>query len=431
MQRQLVLAICFAPFFAGAADFERLEGHGGPIMGVDVAPDGQSVLTASFDNSVGFWKMESGAVTWLEGHEAAVKTAKFIGNGKAASGGDDFFIDIWDVATGARLHRLEGHKGKIMSVAASLDGTLLASASWDGTIGIWDVETGELKRFLTGHSANVNDVVFTRSSELISASYDGTIRTWDVATGKQTRILVRHGFGVNTLILNETAGWLAYGAVDGSTRAIDLDGEELADLTLERRPVLAMAADTDLTHIAVGDGQGFIMVVDTSDWSIVRDFKAAKNGPIWALAYSADGQRILAGGIDPGVSIFPIAKGANITQMAEKTPDFHRQPRTMSNGERQFQRKCSVCHSLSDPDARMAGPSLIGVFGRTAGKLDGYRFSPAMAQSDLIWTAETIDKLFDLGPDNYVPGSKMPMQRMTSAQDRRDLIEFLRENTAE
>jgi len=103
----------------------------------------------------------------------------------------------------------------------------------------------------------------------------------------------------------------------------------------------------------------------------------------------------------------------------------------MSNGERQFRRKCSVCHTLGDADARRAGPTLKGVFGRKAGKLEGYRFSDAMVGSDLIWSAETIDALFDIGPDTYLPGSKMPMQRMTSAQDRRDLIDFLRQTTAD
>ena len=39
--------------------------------------------------------------------------------------------------------------------------------------------------------------------------------------------------------------------------------------------------------------------------------------------------------------------------------------------------------------------------------------------------SETIDSLFDLGPDHYVPGSKMPMQRIANPEDRQDLIDFL------
>lgn len=413
----------------GLANAQTLEGHGGPIMGVAISEDGAQALTASFDNSVGLWDLGSGEVAWLEGHEAAVNSVLFLEDGRAASAGDDFAIEIWDMAAGRPLHRLEGHKGKVMALAAA--GPRLASASWDGTIAIWDVETGAREQVLTGHKGNVTDVAFLSSGGLISASSDGTIRIWD-ADGAQIRTLVRHGFGVNAFVLHEDAGWIAYGAVDGGTRVVDLeDGALLADLTLERRPILAMAATPDYAQIAVGDGQGYIMVVDTADWSITRDFHAAKTGPIWALAYSADGTRVLAGGIDDLAYFFPVDDAGVMPQMSTERRAFHADPNTMSNGERQFRRKCSVCHTLGRADARRAGPSLAGIFGRRAGQLEGYRFSPAMAESDLVWSAETIDKLFDLGPDNYVPGSKMPMQRITKPEDRRDLIEFLRQTTGE
>ena len=52
------------------------------------------------------------------------------------------------------------------------------------------------------------------------------------------------------------------------------------------------------------------------------------------------------------------------------------------------------------------------------------------AASDIVWSAETLGALFDLGPDHYVPGSNMPMQRITNPQDRADLIGFLRSATA-
>ena len=101
----------------------------------------------------------------------------------------------------------------------------------------------------------------------------------------------------------------------------------------------------------------------------------------------------------------------------------------MSNGERQFQRKCSICHTLTEDGGRRAGPSLMGVFGRRAGTLDGYAYSDALIGSDLTWSEETLDKLFDLGPAHYTPGSKMPMQRIVRAADRGDLIAYLKDVT--
>ncbi len=152
----------------------------------------------------------------------------------------------------------------------SPDGTQLASASWDGSIGLWDLATGTMTAQMTGHEARVNDVVYANDGRtLISASADGTIRTWDPETAQQTRIMLRHGFGVTCLLVNDAAGWMVYGATDGGTRVIDLKTDAvLADLTLDRRPILALAADPDFSQFSVGDGEGHIMVVDTTDWNI-------------------------------------------------------------------------------------------------------------------------------------------------------------------
>ena len=108
---------------------------------------------------------------------------------------------------------------------------------------------------------------------------------------------------------------------------------------------------------------------------------------------------------------------------------FLRAPDSMPNGERQFMRKCSICHALSAGDSRKAGPNLHGIFGRRAGSLPEYRYSPVLDGSDIIWNDDTIDALFDLGPDHYIPGSKMPMQRITAAADRKDLVDFLKHAT--
>jgi cytochrome c len=415
---------------AAAADgFRVLEGHGGPIMGVASA-DGV-VATASFDNSVGLWKGDDGPPRWLEAHEAAVKSVIFAGDKYVISGGDDNVAIIWDRNAGALIHRLERHEAKIMSVRASPDGAMIATASWDRRIGIWDVATGLLIRWLKGHTSNVNDIAFTSDGKLISASYDGTIREWRIADGVQTRIMARHGFGVNTLLVDEAADWLAYGALDGGTRVLRLsDGAEIADLTLDRRPILSMARRADGGQIAVGDGEGYIMVVGTANWTIQHDFRAAKRGPVWALAYVDGGTGLLAGGIEDDAYVWPVGQTDALPRMGEDQRIFHTDPARVSNGERQFLRKCSVCHTLNPGSSRKAGPSLYGLFGRQAGTYPGYTYSDALNGSDLIWSEDAVDKLFDLGPDFYTPGSKMPMQQIAKPQDRADLIAFLKTATA-
>ncbi|MFN3209448.1 MAG: c-type cytochrome [Roseovarius sp.] len=429
--RAFVLA-CAGLLSAGAPvaaqEFTTLKGHGGPVMGIDVHPETGQVATASFDNSVGLWKGRT--PRWLEGHDAAVNTVRFLDGRTAASGGDDFDVILWALPE-AEATRLEGHQGKVAAIAASPDGTMLATASWDGTIGLWPRDGGKA-RFLKGHDAAVGDVVFSADgARLYSASADGTIRLWQVDDAQAApRVVVNAGFGVNRLILGPQDSWLAYGAVDGVTRVVDpVTGETLRDFSLDRRPILSMAHHEASGQLAVGDGHGFIMMIDTQAWRISRDFRAMRQGPVWALDFSPDGTMIYAGGIEDVAFGWPVADLDAFDPAGSEQRTFLRDPGAMPNGERQFMRKCSICHALTPPPSRKAGPSLHGLFGRQAGTVPGYPYSDILDGSDIVWSEETIDALFDLGPDHYIPGSKMPMQRIVAGEDRQDLIDYLRAAT--
>ncbi len=414
---------------APAGEFFTLKGHGGPVRGIDVSPDGQHVITASFDYSVGLWR--AGAPVWLEAHRAAVNAVRFIDDRRAVSAGDDNDVRLWDLERRA-AQRLGSHEAKVVALALSPDRRLAASASWDGRIGLWPLEGGPA-RFLEGHRAGVNDIVFSEDgARLYSASTDGTIRVWDHARGVQTRHILKGRFGINTLALDEDEGWLAYGGVDGATRILDLEtGRRIADFTLQRRPILAMAFDAESGRLAVGDGEGFIKVIDSRGWTVLRDFRAALRGPVWAVAFSADGRNILAGGIDDALYSWPIAALGVGGLMASGDRSFLRDPSSMDNGERQFQRKCSICHTLEPEGLRRAGPTLFGIFGRPAGGVSGYKYSRTLREAGFVWNENTIDRLFDEGPDRFVPGTKMPMQRIARPADRGDLIAFLKHATTE
>lgn len=421
----LALTICAATPLA-AQEFTTLKGHGGPVMDISVADDGQ-VATASFDNSIALW---DGAVPrWLEGHDAAVTTL-LAAPGLLLSGGDDFRVLAWFAGQDTPVE-VARHQGKVSDLAYDAQGGVIASASWDGSIAIRQITGTDPLTFteqtLTGHSAGVTALAFSAIPDrLYSASSDGTIRLWDLETGA-ARVIVKHGFGINRIVLNEALGWLAYGAVDGVTRVVQPQtGAKLADFSLDRRPILAMSWHAETAQLAVGDGQGYIMIIDTDSWRIARDFRATRRGPIWALAHDPAGQVIYAGGLDDVVYAWPVALLDEYDPVTGPERSFQRDAARMPNGERQFMRKCSICHALEDGPSRKAGPTLHGVFGRRAGTVPGYRYSTTLDGADIVWSDQTIDQLFDLGPDHYIPGSKMPMQRITAPQDRRDLINFLK-----
>ena len=91
-------------------------------------------------------------------------------------------------------------------------------------------------------------------------------------------------------------------------------------------------------------------------------------------------------------------------------------------------RACVACHTLKADEGPRAGPTLAGIFGRRIATLPGYDFSPALKKLDIVWTPETVSKLFEIGPAAYTPGTKMPEQRV-GAEDRAALVKFLEKAT--
>jgi cytochrome c len=92
-------------------------------------------------------------------------------------------------------------------------------------------------------------------------------------------------------------------------------------------------------------------------------------------------------------------------------------------------RACVACHTLSSDEGNRAGPTLAGIFGRRIATLPGYNFSPALKRLGIVWTPETVSKLFEIGPMAYTPGTKMPEQKIGSAEDRDALVKFLAKAT--
>jgi cytochrome c len=64
------------------------------------------------------------------------------------------------------------------------------------------------------------------------------------------------------------------------------------------------------------------------------------------------------------------------------------------------------------------------VFGRKAGGLDDFRYSPAMKRSGLTWTPQAL-ATFIADPQKAVPNNRMPFAGLPEAADRDDLIAYL------
>ncbi|MBW7849673.1 MAG: superoxide dismutase family protein [Rhodospirillales bacterium] len=95
-------------------------------------------------------------------------------------------------------------------------------------------------------------------------------------------------------------------------------------------------------------------------------------------------------------------------------------------GEKVFL-KCKACHTVDEGKHRV-GPSLAGVIGRKAGTAEGFKYSDAMKNADIEWTAETLDKYL-ADPKGFIPGNKMFFVGLKDQKDRENVIAYLEQHS--
>jgi cytochrome c len=84
--------------------------------------------------------------------------------------------------------------------------------------------------------------------------------------------------------------------------------------------------------------------------------------------------------------------------------------------------RCLACHALAFD---RVGPRHCGLFGRRAGSVKGFSYSPAMKSSKIVWSEKTLDR-FLANPPKAVPGTTMTYAGIPDARERTDLIAYLK-----
>lgn len=93
-------------------------------------------------------------------------------------------------------------------------------------------------------------------------------------------------------------------------------------------------------------------------------------------------------------------------------------PELVADGEKAF-RQCKTCHEIGEGARNKTGPHLNGLFGRTAGSVDGFRYSRQFQQAGeegLVWTAETLHDFLSQ-PRDYIKGTRMSFRGFRDESD--------------
>jgi NACHT domain- and WD repeat-containing protein len=237
---------------------------------------------------------------------------------------------------------LSGHNNSVQALAATPDGRLLVSASWDRTVRVWDLMTGRAVHVLEGHEQYVESVAVTwDGTRAVSGSVDGTVRVWDLTLGTMTDVFYV-GEPVVGIAVHPDGQRLAI-AIPSRVLVRSLDtgrvlrvvAEDDAERTFDRAGISAMSGrvgmtfmgnERDIVSLAVAPNGGRLFtgrIGGTLEWwdltgngarsGTFTDEEvgntAAHRGPVWAIAPTPDGTAVVSGGEDGTARIWETGSG--------------------------------------------------------------------------------------------------------------------------
>jgi WD40 repeat protein len=307
------------------------------ITGLAFSPKGEYLAVTGYHEVLLHKGDGSGLVARLVGLSERVQSVAFSPDGKylAVTAGDPGRfgeIQLWQVSNKRLKYSLPVTFDTIYGASWSPDGKLIAFGCADNSLRAIDAETGKQVLFQGGHNDWVLDTVFSvKGTHLVSVSRDMSMKLTEVATERLEDNItsITPGAlkgGLQAVDRHPTKDELAIGGADGVPKIYQMfrtkDRKIGDDFNLIRKfpglpgRIFAVKFSPDGNRIVAGsssDGKGEVRVFNAADAKQVSVF-AGERGPIYALAYRPDGKAVASAGFDGVVRINNPDDGKLITE---------------------------------------------------------------------------------------------------------------------
>ena len=287
------------------------EGHTDNVDGLAISPDGRTALSAAHDNTVILWDIQTGALLHrFEGHTAAATSVDFMPDGLTAiSASADKMMIHWNLQTGEIIRRFEGQPDEIWSVNISPDGLYAVSGGSEGNVILWDIQTGEIIRTFEGHTDGIQSIEFSDDgAQLLTASNDKKVILWAVATGQVIHRLEGHTSTAYSAVFSPDNSTIASVSDDGWTILWDAEtGEMIKHFSEGGASIIDVAFSPDGRTLVTGGVAGVILWdIDTSQPVIHLQ---GHGGDVNSVAFNPNGRTVISAAADGTLRLWDLEQG--------------------------------------------------------------------------------------------------------------------------
>jgi WD40 repeat protein len=368
----------------------EFKGHQEVVYDAKFLPDGKSLVTASFDQTLKLWDVATqSTLRTMEGHTGIVLTVDVSPDGKMiASGSSDRTIRLWDVPNSDPISTTKVHDSPVTAMATSKDGSLTATGDDKGLIRIWatppaaeategttpaeqkpvseiatgrriarlawrndnkilaaacvdgsvivasllangETETGRLG----AHESVVTGIIFTPNNRFIfSCGADGYVRRWPTTLPKA---LTFDGVpkAATSVAIHPNGSLIAVAGEDGSAKILKrADGAVAQTLEGHTGPIIGIAFNRAGTQRVTISADQVARVFGVSDGKALLESAAAKS-PLTSVMFSADGKDVVVGTERGDVYAHALTEAAKFRSLS-KRPKAVRAIATTTDGPR-------------------------------------------------------------------------------------------------
>jgi WD40 repeat protein len=198
----------------------EIRAHADKAWCLAASPKNTIIATGSSDKSIKLWTLRGDLIVILTEHTEKVQCLAFSPDGLTlASGSADETIRLWDMRTLECTHVLRGHKGRVSSLAFTVDGHIV-SGSWDKTVKTWRADSEEATETLSVQK-EVFSVAVSPDDSLIAIGAAKMLALYDRRTRSKPRSLGHVSSSVFSVAFAPSGDRVVAGMKDGSVRSWD------------------------------------------------------------------------------------------------------------------------------------------------------------------------------------------------------------------